>query len=166
MRRLWPLVAVVVVTGCVARPDPDPAVMSSAAPPWEAPRDAVSYIEAAGFAELPLDTDQDPYSVDVDVLVDGVAVDLPAYIGVDRLRAVQAPVHTHDATGDVWLEGEGNRQATLGQLFTLWGVKFDAQCLGAACGGVVVTADGEPVSDPVGLVLRDHESITVSAVSE
>lgn len=151
------------VTGCVSRPDPEPAVMRESAPPWDAPRDAVSYIEAAGLPEQPLDTDSDPWILDLEVTVDGEPVEVPAYIGVDRLRAVQAPVHTHDVPGEVWLEGEGNRDVTLGQFFTLWGVRFDGDCLGDACGDVVVTADGEPVDDPAGFVLRGAGTVSVAA---
>lgn len=98
----------------------------------------------------------------VEVTVDGAPVEVPAHIGVDRLRAVQAPVHTHEAGGEVWLEGEGNRDTTLGQFFTLWGVRFDEDCLGAACGGVTVLADGERVDDPAALILRGNQLVEVS----
>ena len=93
----------------------------------------------------------------------GHVSEVPAYIGADRLRAVQAPVHTHEPGGEVWLEGDGTGTVTLGDFFVLWGVRFDGDCLGASCGGVRVTADGEPVADPVGLVLRGATSITVEA---
>ena len=154
---------VLLLTACVARPDPAPAVLRETAPPWDAPRDAVSYIRAAGLPEQPLGTDTDPWVLDLTVTVDGEAVDLPAFIGADRLRAVQAPVHTHDPGGEVWLEGDGNRDITLGEFFTLWGVRFDGECLGAACGGVTVTADGRGVEDPVDLVLRGLTSVSVTA---
>ena len=76
--------------------------------------------------------------------------------------AVQAPVHTHEVGGEVWLEGAGNHDATLGQFFVLWGVRFDDDCLGAACGGVTVLADGEPVVDPAALILRGNRLVEVS----
>lgn len=154
---------VLLLTACVARPDPAPAVLRETAPPWDAPRDAVSYIRAAGLPEQPLGTDTDPWVLDLTVTVDGEAVGVPAFIGADRLRAVQAPVHTHDPGGEVWLEGDGNRDITLGEFFTLWGVRFDGECLGAACGGVTVTADGRQVEDPVDLVLRGLTSVSVTA---
>ena len=159
------LLLTVLLTGCVARPEPAPAVLSTGAVPAEAPRDAVSHIRAAGLAEQPLDTDSDPFIVALRVVVDGEEVVVPAHIGVDRLRAVQAPVHTHDDSGDVWLEGDGNRFVTLGQFFTLWGVAFDDDCLASHCTGLSVLADGEPVSSPADLVLRGHEAIVVTARS-
>lgn len=153
------------LVGCVSRPDPDPAVMRQTPPPWDAPRDAISYIREAGLPELPLDEDSDPFIVSLEITLDGRPVALPPFIGVDRLRAIQAPAHTHDDTGDLWLEGQDNREVTLGQFFTLWGVHFDGACLASACGGVEVLADGTPVDDPAGLVLRGNERIQVSAES-
>ncbi|MBB1513934.1 hypothetical protein [Tessaracoccus sp. MC1627] len=154
---------VLILTACVARPDPAPAVLRETAPPWDAPRDAVSYIRAAGLPEQPLGTDTDPWVLDLTVTVDGEPVDIPAFIGADRLRAVQAPVHTHDPGGEVWLEGDGNRDITLGEFFTLWGVRFDDECLGAACGDLMVTADGRRVEAPAELVLRGLTSVSVTA---
>ena len=150
------------VVGCVSRPDPEPAQMRQSQPPWDAPRDAVSYIAAAGLPQLSLGDDSDPWILQIQVSVSGDPVEVPAYIGIDRLRAVQAPVHTHDPGGQVWLEGADNAASTLGHFFTLWGVRFDADCLGATCGGVTVLADGEPVDDPVALQLRGVEVVEVS----
>ncbi len=153
------------LAACVERPDPEPATFSTEPPPWAAPRDAISHIWAAGLPELPLDSDADPFILEIVVTVDDEYVPLAPFIGIDRLRAVQAPVHTHDDSGDVWLEGQGNREATLGDFFTLWGVRFDEGCLGNACADLVVTADGREVQDPASLVLRGNNLIEVSARS-
>lgn len=163
---LMAVVAVLVlVTGCVSRPPAAPATISDGRAPWSAPRDAVSHIEAAGLPSEPLGTDSDPWVLKVSIEADGEPVALPAFIGVDRLRAVQAPVHTHDSTGDVWLEGAGNRTVTLAQFFTLWGVRFADGCLGAYCTDLVVTADGAVVADPAALVLREAASVSISVRS-
>lgn len=162
---LLSLMVTPLLSGCISRPDPEPATLSTQPPPWSAPRDAISHISAAGLPELSLDSDSDPFILTVLVTVDDEPVPLAPFIGIDRLRAVQAPVHTHDDSGDVWLEGEGNREVTLGEFFTLWGVRFDDGCLGNACARVVVSADGQPINDPALLVLRDHDVIEVSAES-
>lgn len=167
MRRLLVvLVAVLLLVGCVSRPEPAPAVQRETPPPWDAPRDAISYIQAAGVPELRLGADEDPWILDLEVVVDGEAVDIPAYIGIDRLRAVQAPVHTHEPGGEVWLEGADNRGSTLGHVFELWGVRFGEGCLGAACGSVSVTVDGVLLDgDPTGVLLRGVNRIVVAAES-
>lgn len=160
------LVTVLMLVGCVSRPEPAPAVQRDTPPPWDAPRDAISYIQATGLPELSLGDDSDPWILDLAVSVDGEAVEVPAFIGIDRPRAIQAPVHTHDTGGEVWLEGQGNRESTLGHLFELWGVRFADGCLGAACGSLTVRVDGEVVDgDPAEVLLREAKLVEVDAVS-
>ena len=144
---------------------PEPAVIRATPPPWDAPRDAVSYIEAAGLTVEPLNTTGKTHIVAMTIVVDGWAVSIPADVGVDRLRAQQAAVHTHDTTNQVWLEGRDIDTITLGQFFTVWAVRFDGVCLGAACGEVTVTADGKPVADPRSLRLVEVNQVTVTAWS-
>lgn len=164
MRRRAALVLVgacLLTAACVAKAPPDPAVMRDTPAPWPAPRDGISYIDAAGLPHLPFNTTDAQRIVTVSVTVDGTRVEIPPYVGVDRVRAIQAPVHTHDASGRVWLEGEGSDQVTLGQFFTVWGVRFTPTCVGSTCGSVRVTADGERVEDPVGLRLAGVQSRVV-----
>ena len=97
------------------------------------------------------------------IVVDNSKVAVPAYVGIDRLRAQRAVVHTHDTTNQVWLEGRGVEEVTLGQFFAVWGVRFDGRCLGAACEDLSVTANGQPVSDPVGLRLAGVDEVEVFA---
>jgi hypothetical protein len=99
------------------------------------------------------------------IVVDGWKVPIPAYVGMDRLRAQRAVVHTHDTTNQVWLEGRDIQPVTLGQFFTVWAVRFDSRCLGAACGEVRVIADGQPVADPQYLRLAQVKEVTVTARS-
>ncbi len=148
--------AVVSATGgCVSPAAAEPAVIRTTAPPWDAPRDAVSYIDQAGLPQLPLNDTSDPQVFRLTVTVAGAAVTVPANIGVDRVRALQAPVHTHENDGQVWLEGQGNRTVTLGEFFTLWGVRLDESCLGERCGTPRLVVDGQDrPGDPRSLVLR------------
>ena len=122
-----------VVGGCQVGPaPPGPAELRTGPPPWDAPRDAVSYIDKAGFERLPLDfSGPSPYTLTIAVTVDGTAVQVPAGVGIDRLRAEQAAVHTHTTDGLVYVEAKTTAERpTLAQFFTLWGVKYDANCLG------------------------------------
>jgi hypothetical protein len=123
-----------VLAGCVDQPAAAPAELRTSAPPWDAPRDAISYIKAAGFDPQPLNLVDNQRVVQVRISVDGRPVEIPAYVGIDRLRAVQAPVHTHDSTGAVWLEGRNTAGVTLGQL-SLSGAS--ASATGASAGSVV-----------------------------
>ena len=150
------LVAVVVptVTACAPPPaEPAAAVIRESAPPWDAPRDAISYIRLAGMEELRSGYVAQAKAVaELIVRVDGREVEIPAFIGIDRVRSVEAPLHTHDPGGTVWIEHPDELPVTtVGQFFDLWGVRFDDECLGDACGDVRVKVDGErldPELDP------------------
>jgi hypothetical protein len=155
-----------VLGGCQVGPAaPAAAELRTGAPPWDAPRDAVSYIDKAGFERLPLDfSGPSPYTLTISVTLDGKPVQVPAGIGVDKLRAEQAAVHTHGTDGQVWVEAKtAAEKPTLAQFFTLWGVRYDANCLADACGQLKVTVDGEPA--PWDTPLARNSDITVSARS-
>jgi hypothetical protein len=159
------LLVLLVLTSCVRQATPPPAAQRSTPPPWSAPRDAVSYIAAAGLEPQPLSSNESSRFVNLRITVDGSAVEVPPYVGIDRARAVQAPVHTHDGTGQVWLEGRETDAVTLGQFFTVWGVRFDDRCLGSACRDLVVTVDGRVSPDPGEVRLAESRTIDISASS-
>jgi hypothetical protein len=153
-----------VIGGCQVGPAPPAAAeLRTGAPPWDAPRDAVSYIDKAGFERLPLDfSGPSPYTVTIAVTIDGKPVQIASGIGIDRLRAEQAAVHTHTTDGVVWVEAKtASEKPTLAQFFTLWGIRYDANCLADACKSLAVTINGEPASWNAQLTRNAH--ITVSA---
>jgi hypothetical protein len=152
-------------TGCIQQPAPAPAVQRSTPPPWSAPRDAVTYIEAAGLEPQPVSSTGNSRFTELRITVDRVPVEVPAYVGIDRVRALQAAVHTHDTSGQIWLEGRGASDITLGQFFMLWGVRFDDRCLGSACGDVVVKIDGVVTTAPHQVRLAETHKIDITATS-
>ena len=136
-----------VVSACQVGPaPPGPAEIRTGPPPWDAPRDAVSYIDGAGFERLPLDfSGPSPYTLTIAVSIDGKSVEVPAGIGIDRVRAEQAAIHTHTPDGLVYVEAKTTAERpTLKQFFALWGVRYDAKCLGDACSALTVQVDGRP----------------------
>jgi hypothetical protein len=157
--------SLVLLAGCVQQAPPEPATVRTTPPPWPAPRDGISYFELAGVASSRLDDRTGQRVITVRIRVDGADVPLAPNIGLDLPRALQAPAHTHDASGTVWLEGTGAGTVTLGQFFTLWGVRFDGRCLGAACGQVTVSADGAAVDAPTQLVLATTSDVQIQVVS-
>lgn len=152
-----------VLGGCQVGPaEPAAADLRTGVPPWDAPRDAVSYIDKAGFERLPLDfSGPSPYTLTIAVTLDGKPVQVAAGIGIDKLRAEQAAVHTHTTDGEVWVEAKtAAEQPTLAQFFTLWGVQYDAKCLANACKSVTVTLNGKPAPWDTPLVRNSHIVIT------
>jgi hypothetical protein len=159
------IIVLLVLTSCVRHATPASAEQRSTPPPWSAPRDAISYITAAGLEAEPLSGNENSRVVDLHITVDGAPVEVPAYVGIDRVRALQAPVHTHDTSGQVWLEGRVTDAVTLGQFFTVWGVRFDDHCLGSACGALVVSVDGKVSSAPREVRLAAGHTINITAKS-
>ena len=74
-------------------------------------------------------------------------------------------MHTHDASGVIHIESSEQYPFTLGQFFTIWGVKFTATQLGSYVAGagnvLAVYANGKPVSNPAGYVMKPHDDIVV-----
>jgi hypothetical protein len=157
--------ALVLVTACVRQAAPAPAVQRSTPPPWDAPRDAISYMEAAHLEPQPLSPNENSRVINLRIRFDAAPVAVPAYVGIDRVRALQAAVHTHDTSGQLWLEGRDTSSVTLGQFFTLWGVRFDDHCLGSACGALAVNVDGVASSAPGEVRLATSHSIDITARS-
>jgi hypothetical protein len=151
-----------VVGGCQVGPaPPGPAELRTGPPPWDAPRDAVSYIDKAGFERLPLDfSGPSPYTLTLSVTVDGAQVQIPAGIGVDRIRAEQAAVHTHTTDGLVYVEAKTTAERpTLAQFFTLWGIRYDAKCLADACESLTVVVNNQPARWDAPLIPKAHIQI-------
>jgi hypothetical protein len=159
------VIVMLMLTSCVRQATHTPAIERSTPPPWSAPRDAITYITAAGLEPQPLSSRGNSSVVDLKITVDGVPVEVPAYVGIDRLRALEAPMHTHDASGQIWLEGRGTDTLTLGHFFTVWGVRFDDRCLGSACNGLRVVVDGKVSAAPTEVRLADSRIIEITASS-
>jgi hypothetical protein len=155
------LIVLLVISGCVPKAVPAPPVQRTTPPPW----DAVSYIKAAGLEAQPLNSNGKSHVIDLRITFDGTPVKVPAYMGIDRVRALQAPVHTHDSSGRVWLEARETDAVTLAQFFTVWGVRFDGRCLGSACARVVVRVDGTVNTDPREVRLAESHRIDITATS-
>jgi hypothetical protein len=99
------------------------------------------------------------------VYVNGKQVPVPANIGIEPEATSLPPLHTHDASGVIHIEASERYPFTLGQLFTIWGVKFTNTQLGSYLAGagnvLAVYANGNPVANPVGYVLNPHDDIVV-----
>lgn len=104
---------------------------------------------------------------DLRVYVNGKQVPVPAEIGVESgLRGQQLePLHTHDTMGIIHIESIEQYPFTIGQMFTVWGVKFTNTQLGGYRVGAGNTlsayVNGKPVKDPPTYVMKPHDNIVV-----
>jgi hypothetical protein len=99
------------------------------------------------------------------IFIDGKRVQVPAQIGIDPQGRFLAPLHTHDATGIVHIESQRPYRFTLGQFFTIWGVRFtDTRIGGYANHGAQrlrVFVNSRPVAHPTARALRAQDRIVV-----
>jgi hypothetical protein len=100
------------------------------------------------------------------IYVDGRSIPVPGQIGIDPLGPFLAPLHTHDASGILHVESARPYAFTLGQFFTVWGVRFSDRTLGGytdrGSRRLRVYANGRLLADPRGHVLRAHDRIVVT----
>lgn len=99
------------------------------------------------------------------VYVNGKQIPVPANIGIEPEATSLASLHTHDASGVIHIESSEKYPFTLGQFFTIWGVKFTSTQLGSyvAHGGnmLAVYVNGKLVANPAGYVMNPHDDIVV-----
>ena len=98
----------------------------------------------------------------LDLYVRGKHEPIPALIGINVQRRYLSPIHTHDFSGVVHVESPSKRRFTLGQFWDVYGVRFDAKCIGGECGGVSVYVNGTRyLGNPRAIVLREHQELAV-----
>jgi len=109
----------------------------------------------------------------LEIFVDGKQEPVPANIGVDAnvTPPIISPLHTHPVAqdnpeGTIHMEADQEYEFTLGQLMNVWGVKFSDNQIGSlkAQGPdkqLQVYVNGKPVTDPVNLVMQEHDVIVI-----
>lgn len=97
---------------------------------------------------------------------EGKKVPVPANIGIDQAAGILSPLHTHDTSGIIHMEADQEYDFTLGEFMDVWGVKFTDDQLGSlkAKGPdqqLQVYVNGQLVSDPVDVVMQEHDNIVI-----
>jgi hypothetical protein len=140
------------------------AGLQSTPAPWPAEYTFLAQ-RLAGLA-LPAQSDS-AYHIHafLSIFINGRQITIPTNLGIDPQLRFISPIHTHDSSGIVHIEASRPYPFTLGQLFTIWGVKFSDSQIGAyhdADGRhLAVFANGRRVRDPMHYVMRRHDSIIV-----
>jgi hypothetical protein len=142
------------------------AVGRKIAPPWRAPLDAAAAARAAGLPLLSHEGTVEHIHAHLDVRVDGQAVEVPRYIGIDASGRGISPVHTHDPTGIIHIESPVKRAFTLGEFFTEWDVSLSPNNIGGLTVGdgktLRVFVNGIPATgNPAALIINAHDEIAL-----
>lgn len=142
--------------------------IQAGSPPWGAETAQLrARLSAIGLPALTGEGQAQHTHQHLDLYVDGREVAAPTDIGISRADGFLAPIHTHDATGIIHVESPVVRDFTLGVFFDVWGVRFDAHCVGGECDGsgrvLSVFVNGQQYTgDPRSLVLAAHQEIVVA----
>ncbi|HEX8025892.1 MAG TPA: hypothetical protein VF484_06795 [Candidatus Limnocylindrales bacterium] len=144
-----------------------PGIQSSA-PPWPPETShLLQRMQADGLAPLPAEGTVQHTHQHLDIYLDGQPVQVPANIGINRAQGFLSAIHTHDTSGIIHVESPTAGNFALGQFFDVWGVRFDAHCLGGSCDSgdrtLRIYVNGKPFTgDPRLIVLEAHQEIVVA----
>lgn len=96
---------------------------------------------------------------------DGLLVPVPADIGLELAKHIETSLHTHDATGIIHMETIHPYKFTLGDFFTVWGVKLGPAQLGGLTGlggsKLHFYVNGKPLSNPAAYVMHNGDNIAI-----
>jgi hypothetical protein len=99
------------------------------------------------------------------IYVNGLLSNLPANIGLDSAKGLESSMHTHDRTGIIHMEAPHPFNYTLGDFFSVWGVKLGPAQVGGLSGyggdHLHFYLNGKPLSNPAALVLHKDDSVVI-----
>jgi hypothetical protein len=99
------------------------------------------------------------------IYVNGLLSPLPADIGLDSAKGLESSMHTHDSTGIIHMEAPHHFDYTLGDFFSVWGVKLGPAQVGELKGyggdHLHFYLNGKPLHNPAALVLHKGDSVVI-----
>lgn len=99
------------------------------------------------------------------IYINGLLAPLPADIGIDAAKGIEASMHTHDGTGIIHMEAPHPFNYTLGDFFAVWGVKLGPAQVGGLKGAggdhLHFYLNGKPLRNPAALTLHRYDSIVI-----
>ncbi len=99
------------------------------------------------------------------IYVNGLLSNLPADIGLDPGKGLESSMHTHDRTGIIHMEAPHPYNYTLGDFFSVWGVKLGPAQVGGLQGyggdHLHFYLNGKPITNPAALVLHKGDSVVI-----
>ena len=97
------------------------------------------------------------------IVIDGKQEIIPKDIGVGY--GVMRPVHTHDNSGELHIEGPCKRNFTLKDFFDIYEKDFNSQCIFDKCindkGSLKLFVSGKESQEFENLVLKDKREIVI-----
>ena len=99
------------------------------------------------------------------IYVEGLLRPVAANIGLDSAKGLESSMHTHDATGIIHMEAPHPFNYTLGDFFSVWGVKLGPAQVGGLSGyggdHLHFYLNGKPLANPAAHVLHNGDSVVI-----
>ena len=100
---------------------------------------------------------------DLSIRINGDTMIIPANIGLEN--SIMRPIHTHDGSGRIHVEGTCPRDFTLGEFFDVWGETFTSSCIFENCVDenhrLTMYVNGVETLQWRDLVLKDGDAIEI-----
>ncbi|MBI2045773.1 hypothetical protein HYT23_06955 [Candidatus Pacearchaeota archaeon] len=103
---------------------------------------------------------------ELEILIDGERQLIPSEIGISP--GIMRPIHTHDSSGEVHVEGPCKRDFTLGDFFDVWVKEFDSTKIfdkTTQNGSLKMSVNGQESTEFRNLILKDHDRIKIEYIS-
>jgi hypothetical protein len=160
-----------VAAGCGSSSDPSPAGLTivgpglqTTQPPWK-PAYAHLQQRVRTIGLPPVGKETFHIHAMLHIYVNGLLVPLPADIGIEVSRGRETSLHTHDSTGIIHMETNHPYPFTLGDFFSVWGVKLGPAQVGGLTGlggdHLHFYLDGKPLANPAAHLLHNGDSIVI-----
>lgn len=136
-------------------------------PPWSLPANTSDAAKAVGLRVGPMEGTAAHFHSHLDISVNGQPIAVPANIGVDPASGQMSELHTHDERGVLHVEAPtADGRYTLGQVFTEWQVRLDAEGIGGLdnsnTDSLRAYVDGKRFQgDPATIQLTAHRQISL-----
>jgi len=169
-----PILAIVLpalLAGCSSNdPPPPPGLtivgpgLQTAQPPWK-PEYAYLQQRAKKIGLPPVGKETFHIHAMLHIYVNGLLLPIPADIGIEVSKGRETSLHTHDKTGIIHMEANHRYPFTLGDFFSVWGVKLGPAQVGGLTGlggdHLHFYLNGKPLADPAAHVLRNGDSVVI-----
>jgi len=103
---------------------------------------------------------------DLKININGEETQIPSNIGVGN--GVMRPVHTHDSSGEIHIEGPYKRDYAIEEFFQVWGKTFNSKCIFDYCtdnGELNMYVNGIENSEFENYVMKDDDLILIEYTS-
>jgi hypothetical protein len=138
--------------------------LSTSAPPWQ-PEYAHLPERTHKLGLPPVGNEKFHIHAALHIYKNGLLLPVPAEIGLVPAKHIETSLHTHDATGIIHMETIHPFKFTLGDFFSVWGVKLGPAQVGdlTGLGGdkLHFYLNGKPLRNPAAYVMKNGDNISI-----